>query len=740
MNFQFAVSYPWWVLLLLAAATAAAAWGFYAGAIVPLSPRRRAVLVGLRALTLLFLVACLLRPVRVVPPDTASDAVVPVLVDVSRSMRLADTGTPRIDVARDLLERHVRPALDRRFRTELWTFGDALEPMEAGAAPAADARRSDLSGALRAIRERYRQRRMAAVVVISDGGDTGAEEAAGAADAGAVPVYAIGVGARRPPADVEVTDVSAGEAAHADSSVDITVAAVSRGSTAPFDLRVLENGRPIDLRRVTPEADGSPVRAVFTVSPPRETPTLYTVEIPSTAGELVLDNNRRSVLVEPPARRRRVLMVEGAPGFEHSFIKRALAADPGIELDSVVRKGRDARGAATYFVQAAARSAPRLTTGFPQERAALYGYDAVMLANMEADAFSRPQLEMLAAFVDERGGGVLLLGAKSFVQQGFAGTALEPVLPVGLTDRGNGVMRVAQRAEPGLAVSLTPDGEVHPVMRIGAAGEGDLEKRWRAVPPLAGVAALGALRPGAQALALVHAADGPRPLVAVQRYGQGRSMVFAGEASWRWRMRLPSEDRTHELFWRQAVRWVSAAAPDPVTVASLAPMAPGDGAAVAVDVRNEEFAPIADAEVRLTVTRPGGATQEVQARLTDAQTGRYAGDLRFDQSGVYRISAGASRGGQPLGRAVRAVLVGGADLEMADPRLNEEVLRRLAIASGGGYVAADEAAGLPALLAAAAGQPSAPRLEELWHNAWIFVGVILLLGAEWVLRRRWGLR
>lgn len=738
MNFQFAVAYPWWVLLLLAAATVAVAWAFYAGAIVPLPPRRRAVLAGLRALTLLFLVACLLRPVRVVPPDTVSDAVVPVLVDVSRSMRLADRGDARIDVARDLLERYVRPALDRQFRTELWTFGEGLEPMGESATLAAEARRSDLSGALRAVRERYRQRRVAAVVVISDGGDTGAEEPAGAVDAAAVPVYAVGVGAVRPPADVEVLDVSAGETAHADSSVDITVAAVHRGSAAPFDLRVLENGRPIDLRRVTPAADGSPVRAVFTVSPPRETPTLYTVEIPSAAGELVLDNNRRSVLVEPPARRRRVLMIEGAPGFEHSFIKRALAGDPGLELDSVVRKGRDARGVPTYFVQASERRAPRLTTGFPRERAALYEYDAVMLANIEADALSRPQLEMLAAFVDERGGGVLVLGAKSFVQQGFAGTALEPVLPVGLTDRGNGVVRAVVRAEPGLSVSLTTDGQAHPVMRIDAAG--DLDKRWRAVPPLAGVAALGALRPGAQALALVHAADGPRPLVAVQRYGQGRSMVFTGEASWRWRMRLPSDDRTHELFWRQAVRWVSAAAPDPVTVAPLGPMVPGSRAAVAVDVRSEVFAPIADADVRFTVTRPGGMTQEVTAGLTDARAGRYSGELRFEEPGVYRISAAASRGGRPLGRAGRAVLVGGADLEMADPRLNEEVLRRIALASGGGYVAADEAAALPSLLAAAAGSPSAPRLEELWHNAWIFVGLILLLGTEWALRRRWGLR
>jgi hypothetical protein len=31
-------------------------------------------------------------------------------------------------------------------------------------------------------------------------------------------------------------------------------------------------------------------------------------------------------------------------------------------------------------------------------------------------------------------------------------------------------------------------------------------------------------------------------------------MVFAGEASWRWRMLLPATDRSYETFWKQALR------------------------------------------------------------------------------------------------------------------------------------------------------------------------------------------
>ena len=735
----FAVPIPWWALALLAAAIGAVAWGSYAGGIVPLRPLPRVALSTVRALTLLLLVGSLLRPVRALPPDTASDVVVPILVDASRSMSLPDAGgQPRIAAARDLLERAIRPALESRFTTELWTFGSVLT-REPGEVPAADQARSDLSAALRALGERYRDRRIAGVVVVSDGGDTGATDAAASIDAAGMPVFAIGVGTARVTSDYEVLDVSAGEAALIGSSIDLSVGAVSRGQSTPFDLRVLENGRPLDVRRVTPAADGSPVRASFTVSPPPDTATLYTVEIPSSAGELVYENNRRSVLVEPPGRRRHLLIVEGAPGFEHTFLKRALVADAGLEVDAVVRKGRDVQGRATYFVQATDARAPKLALGFPQDREALHQYDALVLANVEADMLSRVQLEMVAEFVGDRGGGLLVLGGKSFAPPGLAGTAVEELMPLGLRDRGNGVVATAANGAPTFSVGVAPDGERHPAMRIGNNAE-DTLARWRALPTLAGAAVLGAPRPGAQVLALVRAPDGTRPLVAVQRYGQGRAMVFTGEASWRWRMQLPSDDLAFERFWRQAVRWLSAGAPDPVSVAPLSGVVPGTAEAILVDVRDAGFAPVDAAQVTMQVTQPGGDTQDLHPTLSDPRTGRYSVEYRFEQPGIYRIRVDARQGTTALGSAERWVLVGGADREMADPGLNEDVLRRIANTTGGAYLTAPEINRLPSVLEATRADSRPPQLQELWHTPWIFAGVIVLLATEWMLRRRWGLR
>ena len=334
-------------------------------------------------------------------------------------------------------------------------------------------------------------------------------------------------------------------------------------------LRILANGREIESRRLTPAADGAPVDEVFTVAPDAAAPTVYTAEIPPDASEAVTENNARSVLVNPAGRRRRLLMVEGLPGFEHSFMRRAWAADSGLEIDSVTRKGKNADGQDTFFVQAGPGRSAALTSGFPQKREQLYAYDALVIANVEADFFTRAQLALAADFVSERGGGLLVLGGRSFSQRGLAGTPLEDVLPVELNDRRGGLMRASLGAGD-LPVHnklrLTSEGETHPIMRIGSTTD-ETRKLWSALPALAASAALGGPRPGATVLALTTApGGGVYPVVAVQRYGRGRSMTFSGEATWRWRMLLPSTDRSFELFWRHAARWIAGAAPDPVSI------------------------------------------------------------------------------------------------------------------------------------------------------------------------------
>lgn len=469
---------------------------------------------------------------------------------------------------------------------------------------------------------------------------------------------------------------------------------------------------------------------------------MYTAEIPPEASEPVVENNARSVLVSPAGRARRLLVIEGAPGFEHSFLTRAWAGDPGLELDVVTRKGRNADNLDTFFVQAGAGRAASLTTGFPARREQVFAYDALVIANVDAGALTRAQLTQIAEFVSERGGGVLVMGGRSFAERGLSGTPLEEALPVELGDRRGGVVQTSNtddiRAHNKLA--LTADGETHPIMRLGASAD-ETRKRWSALPALAASAPLGAARPGAAILAMTTAPGGAvYPVIAVQRYGRGRSMIFGGEASWRWRMMVPSTDRSYEVFWRQAARWLSAESPDPVAIALPAGLEPGDLGSANIDVRDASYVPAPDAVVEGTVTPPGGDAVPLRIRHADAAGARFAAALSPDRPGLYRIHVDARQGSTALGSSDRWLLVGGADREFDDPRLNEAYLRRLARSTGGRYVRAADASDIASWLQSSTPADGTPERRDLWHEPWAFAAIVLLLSAEWILRRVWGLR
>jgi hypothetical protein len=77
---------------------------------------------------------------------------------------------------------------------------------------------------------------------------------------------------------------------------------------------------------------------------------------------------------------------------------------------------------------------------------------------------------------------------------------------------------------------------------------------------------------------------------------------------------------------------------------------------------------------------------------------------------------------------------------MADPRVNDDLLQRIARASGGQVLAASQIGSLADRLRAGAPATLLTARRDLWHTGWSFVLVIVLLSTEWLVRRSLGLR
>lgn len=123
-----------------------------------------------------------------------------------------------------------------------------------------------------------------------------------------------------------------------------------------------------------------------------------------------------------------------------------------------------------------------------------------------------------------------------------------------------------------------------------------------------------------------------------------------------------------------------------------------------------------------------------------ADSASFLADVDDLPPGRYTYAARAMRGGRALGGAGGEVFVEARSLEADDVGVSEDALRAIGRESGGAYVRATDAGLVDAArrLARTPRETTGPRVE-LWSHPAALILALSLLGAEWFLRKRWGL-
>ena len=159
-------------------------------------------------------------------------------------------------------------------------------------------------------------------------------------------------------------------------------------------------------------------------------------------------------------------------------------------------------------------------------------------------------------------------------------------------------------------------------------------------------------KPGAVVLAEMNPGGrGRLPLLVTQNYGRGRTGVFATSGSWRWQMSQPLEDKSHEMFWQQLLRWLVSGTTGPV-LSSLPKSVYSDETNVPLraEVRDKNYIPVSDARVEAHVMGPDGVSQTVELRPDPTTVGLYTADWGAVKTGSYVVETVATRANQELGR------------------------------------------------------------------------------------------
>jgi len=699
---------PWLWLLLASLAFAALAIWAYRFAIPPLPALAKRALPALRLLGLLILAWLLARPV--LERDRGGRGTrIAVLVDRSWSMDLpvADAGSPSRATAAAQAVADLKRSLRGRATVKEIPFAGRLGSDTTWRASRGA---TAVGAALTALPMSPEGQDLDGVIVVSDGVTNMGEDPVAAARALGVPVHAVAIG--EPGArDRAVLEVEASARVRVGESTPVRVRVTSREEPGtPIPVRLMDGAHELAHGEIAAPAHGAEATAELRVTPTSPGLAVWTAQIDSLRGEITTRNNTRQVAVEVSPNRLGVLIVSSALNWDLTFLRRALAGDSSLEIDTRVRERDGWRGVER------SRSAPPTA-------ADLRGRSVVVLDGVAAAEISAEFDAALASFA-RRGGGVLVLSGEAPGLARFrAGT---PGAEFGMAAQGG--MRSA---------NPLPTAEGRDLMAWDEdPARGD--RAWRTVAPLTNV---GAYHLGGGDRPLLGAVDNSTPIMVARRVGRGQVLMVNGTGFWRWSLSGLDEfaaDRAHRL-WRGLVRWLA----EPVQGEPLRVQperwlsARGEPVRLLASLQDKEFQPVAGATVRGEVVDEHG--RRTPMSFEARERGSYVATLDDLAPGRYRVAARATRGGAELGAANGEFAVDRWSLEEARAEPDSAALAALAHNAGGRVTgAANVAAWTRALPARALALRRSDSLR-LWESPWVFAMVVGFLSIEWAWRRRRGL-
>jgi hypothetical protein len=264
-------------------------------------------------------------------------------------------------------------------------------------------------------------------------------------------------------------------------------------------------------------------------------------------------------------------------------------------------------------------------------------------------------------------------------------------------------------------------------------------ERWKNLTYLMDYQDAGTPKPGATVLAQLNAGSRKLPLLVTQNYGRGRTAVMATSGTWRWQMSQPLGDPSHDLFWQQLLRWLVLDSPGQVAATSPAQTLMDDGhIELSASVRDKEYMPAPDTKVTAHFIGPDGISALVDMAPAADNPGVFQAAWTAEKPGSYLAEVTAQRGSEQIGSDVFPFERIDGVAENFHTVQNRELLEKLSAETGGRYWKADELARLPEEISYTDAGISTRDIKELWNMPVVFLWLLLLMSAQWLLRRKWG--
>jgi len=247
----------------------------------------------------------------------------------------------------------------------------------------------------------------------------------------------------------------------------------------------------------------------------------------------------------------------------------------------------------------------------------------------------------------------------------------------------------------------------------------------------------------AATLASTQGSDGAEagPGFIHRRFGEGQVLSVGVDGLWRWAFNARTEgiNTVFDRFWDQLILWLMAGrdfipAQQYSLRASSANIPLGEKIYLRAVLRDN---PPGVRQIPLTIEQEGKEILRTNLNVADPLiSDKLSAEFLPPKVGKYQATAKFPNGSTQTAR----FMVFDENVEQTEVATDTNYLRRLCESSGGRLLRPEELTKFIAeLKASEVDTPPVTRLRTVWDKAWYFWLIGLFFGADWFLRRRWGL-
>ena len=660
----------------------------------------------------------------------------PVVVDATESMGIRDGAgdTDRLAEAVKLareLKKNAPATADLKLAFYLYGGGlKEFDPDQGTVTPSGDF--TSINQMLEKSLERQQEGGCPGVLLLTDGAHNTAEAAERAGDLLArrgVPVYAVGFGQEKAK-DIGIAAIVGEDVVFLDEKSQAYVILNVMGCAGKMvHLRLTLGDREVYSIDKVLEKDGE-VSLPVDYIPKEKGRFPLKAEITPLDGEVTRENNVFIKNLRVIDEKIRILLIAGQPSWEYRYLAGAFERDKRVDLkiflDSADRRARGA-GNARLFIPAPPAKRDLLNQNF----------DLVIMTRIHPvrdlpEGFPAA----LAEWVENDGGGLVVLSDPEFIPVTMRGTPYEKLLPVEIGPtpaRGYKEELLVPLLTP-YPLDLTEDGRSNPLVTFSGDRE-ENRKTWTELSP-----PYWFYRPGkikASAISLVTAGrrgEAARtPVILNHTYGKGPVIFLGLDSTWRWRREFG--DRYFRDFWGKVVQFtglphlLNESSRSSLTVASENVEA-GEVVGVRARLSNPDLRPyVSQDPVELQVTENGVSKILPLAPAPD-RPGFYKADYVPSAAGTVVMTLPDRFGAKPLDLRVSA-----RRREFQAPGLNQPLLDNLCGATRGHYFEDRNVDNIFRTLLL--NRPKSPINFEfsLWDSFGLLALALILFSLEWLVRK-----